>query len=141
MDRRHQCRQVRLELRARTCPLTWSAIRMAAVGAAFARLVGWRHRVLWGEVFRASPALADVEFLRGYAGCPVPETLQLAVDLALDSAGGTLRLRALADRIALATGLGERQCSLSPRFAGQSLTAAFRVAFAPHCSDLRRRLQ
>jgi hypothetical protein len=30
MDRRHQCRQVRLELRARTCPLTWSTTRMAA---------------------------------------------------------------------------------------------------------------
>src|SRR5207245_2215745 len=89
------------------------ADELAAVGAAFARLVGWRHRVVWGEEFRASPALANVEFLRGYAGCPVPETLQLqlAVDLALDAAGGTLGLRALADRLALATGLEERQCS------------------------------
>ena len=87
------------------------ADELAAVGAAFARLVGWRHRVVWGEEFRASPALANVEFLRGYAGCPVPETLQLAVDLAPDAAGGTIRLRALADRLALATGLEERQCS------------------------------
>ena len=87
------------------------ADELAAVGAAFARLVGWRHRVVWGEVFRASAALANVEFLRGYAGCPVHETLQLAVDLALDAAGGTLRLRALADRLALTTGLEERQCS------------------------------
>jgi hypothetical protein len=87
------------------------ADELAAVGAAFARLVGWRHRVVWGEEFRASPALDNVEFMRGYAGCPVPETLQLAVDLALDAAGGTLRLRALADRLALATGLEERQCS------------------------------
>ncbi len=82
-----------------------------AVSAAFARLVGWDHRVVWGEVFRASTALANVEFLRGYAGCPVAETLQLAVDLALDAAGGTFRLCALADRLALATGLEERQCS------------------------------
>jgi hypothetical protein len=88
-----------------------SADELAAVGAAFARLVGWRHRVVWGEEFRASPALGNVEFLRGYAGCPVPETLRLAVDLALDAAGGTLRLRALADCLALATRLEERQCS------------------------------
>src|SRR5439155_12798608 len=49
--------------------------------------------------------------LRGYASCPVPETLQLAVDLALDAAGGTIRLRALAGRLALATGLEERLSS------------------------------
>ena len=65
---------------------------------------------MWGEVVRASPALPNVEFPRGYAACPVPETLRLAVDLALDAAGGTLRLRALADCLALATGLEERQC-------------------------------
>jgi hypothetical protein len=87
------------------------ADELAAVSAAFARLVGWPHRVVWGEVFRASPALGNVEFLRGYAGCPVPETLRLAVHLVLDSAGGTLWLCALADRLALATGLAQRQCS------------------------------
>jgi len=87
------------------------ADELAAVGAAFARLVGWRHRVVWGDVFRASTALPNLELLRGYAGCPVPETLQLAVCLALDAAGGTLRLCALAARLALATGLEERQCS------------------------------
>jgi len=87
------------------------ADELAAVGAAFARLVGWRHRVVWGEEFRASPALANVEFLRGYAGCPVPEGIHLSVDLALDAAGGTLGLRAFADRLALATGLEECQCS------------------------------
>src|SRR3989442_765415 len=129
MDRRRQSRQVRLDLRARTSAYlvgnqdgrrelldifaqhSARADELAAVGAAVARLAGWRHRVVWGEVFRASTALANVEFLRGYAGCPVHETLQLAVDLALDAARGTLCLRVLADRLALATGLEERQCS------------------------------
>ena len=87
------------------------ADELAAVGAAFARLVGWRHRVVWGEVFRASPALGNVGFLRGYAGCPVPEGLELAIDLALDAAGGTLRLEALAERAALATRLDRRLCT------------------------------
>ena len=50
------------------------ADELTAVSAAFARLVGWRHRVVWGEEFRASPALGNVEFLRGYAGCPSPTT-------------------------------------------------------------------
>jgi len=84
---------------------------LVAVSAAFAQLVGWGHRVVWGEVFRASPALGNVGFLRGYAGCPVPEGLELAIDLALDAAGGTLRLEALAERAALATRLDRRLCT------------------------------
>ncbi|MDQ6670941.1 MAG: hypothetical protein M3069_09360 [Chloroflexota bacterium] len=84
---------------------------LAEVSAAFARLVGWSHRVVWGDPFRASPALAKVEFLRGYASCLVPEGLQLAIDLALDAGGGTLRLEALAERAALATRLDRRLCS------------------------------
>jgi len=58
-------------------------------------------------VFRASPTHANVEFLRDYAGGPVPEGLELAIDLALDAAGGTLRLVALAERAALATGFSD----------------------------------
>jgi hypothetical protein len=83
---------------------------LAAVSAAFARLVGWSHRVVWGEAFRASPAFANVEFLRGYAGCPVPAGLGLAIDLTLDAAGGRLALDALATRVATATGLDQRLC-------------------------------
>ncbi len=87
------------------------ADELAAVSAAFARLVGWDHRVVWGEVVRASPALPNVEFLRGYAGCTVPEGIRLAIDLALDAAGRPLPLNALAGRIALAVGLQERPCT------------------------------
>jgi hypothetical protein len=89
---------------------------LAAVSAAFARLVGWSHRVVWGEVFRASPVFANVEFLRGYASCPVPVGFGLAIDLALDAAGGRLGLDALAARVASATGLDQRLCrSAIPR--------------------------
>jgi hypothetical protein len=84
---------------------------LAAVGEAYARLVGWGHRVVWGEEFRDWPTLTNVEFLRGYAGCLIPEGLELAVDLALDAASGRLQLRALADHVATATGLGERLCT------------------------------
>jgi hypothetical protein len=87
------------------------ADELAAVSAAYARLVGWSHRVVWGELFRASPAVTNVEFLRGYAGSPVPQALRLAIDLALDAAGGYLQLGSLADRIAEATGLDKRLCS------------------------------
>jgi hypothetical protein len=64
-----------------------------------------------GEEFRRSPALANIEFLRGYAGCPVPQGLGLAIDLALEAAGGYLSVHALADRVARASGLDERLCS------------------------------
>ena len=83
---------------------------LAAVSAAFARLVGWNHRVVCGAEFRASPALANIEFLRGYAGCPVPEGLQLAIDLAQDAAGGQLQLGALAEHVALVCGPDKRLC-------------------------------
>lgn len=84
---------------------------LAEVSAAFARVVGWDHRVVWGDAFRASPALRNVEFLRAYAGCPVPEGFDLAIQLALDSAGGQQRLNTLAERIAQSTGLDRRLCS------------------------------
>ena len=51
-----------------------------------------------------------MEFLRGYAGCPVPEGLPLAIELALDAASERLELAALADRVAYATGLDRRVC-------------------------------
>jgi hypothetical protein len=68
------------------------------------------NSVVWGEVFRASLAFANVEFLRGYAGCPVPAGLGLAIDLALDAGGGRLGLDALAARVASATDLDQRLC-------------------------------
>jgi hypothetical protein len=87
------------------------AEELAALSATYARLVGWDHRVVWGEEFRRSPALANIEFLRGYAACPVREGLGLAIDLTLEAAGGYLSLHALVDRVASATGLDERLCS------------------------------
>jgi hypothetical protein len=65
---------------------------------------------VWAEAFRAAPALANVEFLRGYAGCPVPAGLGLTASLALNAAGGCLALDALAARVASATGLDQRLC-------------------------------
>jgi hypothetical protein len=53
------------------------------VSAAFAELAGWDYRAVWGETFRGAPALRNLEFLRGYAGCPAPEGLALAIHLAL----------------------------------------------------------
>jgi hypothetical protein len=86
------------------------ADELAAVSTTFAQSVGWNHRVVWAKTFRASPALANVEFLRGYAGCPVPAGLGLAIDLALNAAGGCLALDALATRAARATGFDQRLC-------------------------------
>jgi len=57
-------------------------------------LAGWDYRAVWGETFRGAPALANVEFLRGYAGCDVPEGLALAIALALDGASSAGRDRA-----------------------------------------------
>jgi len=85
--------------------------RLAAVSAAFAQLAGWEHRVVWGETFRSSPALPNVQFLRGYAGCPIPEGLALTIDLVLEASGGCLALGMLAERVASLAGLERRQCS------------------------------
>ncbi len=67
--------------------------------------------MVWGEVFRGLPALANVEFLGGYTGCPLREGVELAIALALNPAGGHLPLHALAERVALGTGLDERLCT------------------------------
>ncbi len=84
---------------------------LSAVSAAFAQLAGWDYRAVWGETLRGAPALANVEFLRGYAGCPIPEGLVLAIDLALDAAGGRLTVGELAERAARAAGLDRRVCA------------------------------
>ena len=84
---------------------------LSAVSAAFAQLAGWDYRAVWGETFRGAPALANVEFLRGYAGCPIPEGLVLAIDLALEAAGGRLTVGELAARAGRAAGLDRRVCA------------------------------
>jgi hypothetical protein len=84
---------------------------LSAVSAAFAELADWDYRAVWGETFRGAPALANVEFLRGYAGCPIPEGLVLAIDLALEAAGGRLTVGELAARAARAAGLDRRVCT------------------------------
>ena len=63
---------------------------LSAVSAAFAQLAGWDYRVVWGETFRGAPALPNLEFLRGYAGCPIPERLAPAIDLELAAASGPI---------------------------------------------------
>jgi hypothetical protein len=42
---------------------------LSTVSAAFARLANWEYQAVWGETFRSALALANVEFLRGSAGC------------------------------------------------------------------------
>ena len=84
---------------------------LSAVSAAFAQPAGWDYRVVWGETLRGAPALANVEFLRGYAGCPVPEGLVLAVDLALAAANNQSTVGELAERAARAAGLDRRICA------------------------------
>jgi hypothetical protein len=84
---------------------------LSAVSAAFAELADWDYRVVWGETFRDVPALANVEFLRGYAGCPVPEGLTLAIDLTLGGATGPITVGELGGRVAAATGLDRRVCT------------------------------
>jgi len=84
---------------------------LAAVSAAFAQLAGWDYRAVWGETFRGAPVLANVEFLRGYAGCPAPQGLVLAVDDALEAAGGRLTVGELAARAARAAGLDRPVCA------------------------------
>jgi hypothetical protein len=84
---------------------------LSAVSAAFAQLACWDYRAVWGETFRGAPALANVEFLRGYAGCPVPEGLVLAIDDALDAADGRLTVGGLVVRAAGAAGLARRICA------------------------------
>ncbi len=81
------------------------------MSAAFAELAGWDYRAVWGETFRGAPALPNVEFLRGYAGCPVPEGLVLAVDLALAAANNQSTVGELAERAARAAGLDRRICA------------------------------
>jgi len=63
---------------------------LSAVSTAFARLAGWDYRAVWGETFRGAPALPNLEFLRGYAGCPIPERLAPAIDLELAAASGRI---------------------------------------------------
>jgi hypothetical protein len=52
-----------------------------------------------------------LEFLRGYAGCPVPEGCSLAIDLALDGADGGLTLGKLVEYAARTAGLDRRVCT------------------------------
>lgn len=84
---------------------------LSAVSAAYAQLAGWDYRVVWGGTFRSAPALTNVEFLRGYAGCPIPEGLTLVIDLALDSARGRSSVGELADQAAVAADLDRCVCA------------------------------